>query len=63
MRKFIEEFKAFALKGNVIDMVGIDDDLDFDGTVVHGKSGSIYAGHVDGFLHRLRFLVAGKHPA
>ena len=52
MRKFIEEFKAFALKGNVMDMAV--------GVIIGGAFSGIVTSLTDNFINPiLKFLTAG----
>lgn len=53
MKKFIEEFKAFALRGNVMDMAV--------GVIIGGAFSSIVTSLTDNFIQPiLNFLTAGK---
>lgn len=51
MKKFIEEFKAFALKGNVMDMA--------IGVIIGAAFGSIVASLTDNFINPLIALITG----
>ena len=52
MKKFIEEFKAFALKGNVMDMAV--------GVIIGGAFSGIVTSLTDNFINPiLKFLTAG----
>lgn len=52
MKKFIEEFKAFALKGNVMDMA--------IGVIIGGAFSGIVTSLTDNFINPiLKFLTAG----
>ena len=52
MRKFIEEFKSFALKGNVMDMAV--------GVIIGGAFSGIVTSLTDNFINPiLKFLTAG----
>ena len=52
MRKFIEEFKAFALRGNVMDMAV--------GVIIGGAFSGIVTSWTDNFINPiLKFLTAG----
>ena len=53
MKKFIEEFKAFALRGNVMDMAV--------GVIVGGAFSGIVTSLTDNFINPiLQFITAGK---
>lgn len=53
MKKFLEEFKAFALKGNVMDMAV--------GVIIGGAFSGIVTSLTDNFINPiLQFITAGK---
>ena len=51
MKKFLEEFKAFALKGNVMDMA--------IGVIIGAAFGSIVSALTDNFINPLIALITG----
>lgn len=52
MKKFIEEFKAFALKGNVMDMAV--------GVIIGGAFSGIVTSLTDNFISPILYLLTGQ---